>query len=127
MATTYAEDPSNFGYASVFGCSDSLTSPPANGLSRAAVQVDGHNAYFTSDLLGFGATTGPANPDPTLSVDPATGLGSVASHERLAACSPGGGPFPPDSTTCQEGVADGIQLNHTASEAADGALALVND
>lgn len=127
VATTYAEDPSNLAEGVVFGCSDSLTSPPANGLSRAAVQVDGHNAYFTSDLFGFGATTSPANPEPTFNVDPATGLGSVQSHERLASCSPGGGPFPPDATTCHDGVADGIQLNHTASETAGGALALVND
>ena len=127
LATSYAEDPSSLGYQSVFGCSDALTSPPANGLSRAAVQVDGHNAYFKSDLVGFGATTSPPNPAPTLSVDPATGLGGVQSHEKLATCSPGGGPFPPDSTTCHDGVADGVQLNHTASESAGGALALMKD
>jgi hypothetical protein len=127
ITSTYGEDPSNLAETGeLFASSDWLDTPsPATDAPRAAVQVDSQNAYLQSDIAGL-YDGFPTNPAPQLNVDPATGLGSVSTHEALAFCSPGGS-FPPTTPTCQDGVASGVRLDHSASMAADGALAYVND
>lgn len=127
ITSTYGEDSSNLAETSeLFASSDWLDTPsPATNTARSAVQVDSQNAYLQSDIAGL-YDGFPTNPAPTLNVDSATGLGSVSTHEVLAFCSPGGS-FPPTTPTCQDGVASGVRLDHSASMAADGALAYVND
>jgi hypothetical protein len=122
---TYAEDPPTFGYGQAFGCADSLRSPPDPDNGRAAVQVDGKDAYFNYDLHGV-ATNFPANPQPSLNVDTSTGLGSVSAPEGLAVCQPGGS-FPPVDSTCHDAVSSGVRLDHSANLTDNGALALVNE
>lgn len=127
VMTSYGEDPSNNDYsAPVFECSDALRGSLAFDSTRPSVLVDTNGAYFPVDFFNAGSYSYPAGPSPALGVDFSTGLGSASSQAILARCTPGGS-YPPNQTNCPNGVPDGVRLDHSATQTAGGALALIKE
>jgi Glucodextranase, domain B len=132
LPTNYGEDPSNFAYTDqLFDCADALPGPGAGPShvpifdSRSSVQVDGKDAFFNKFLIGINSS-GPAQPAPTLTVDPTSGTGSVSAQDNLASCAVNV-PYPPNHANCPTAVANGVRLDHTAAAVNDGQLAVTRE
>jgi hypothetical protein len=125
VISSYALHSTDLSFVELFTGADALITPPDVDNGRAAVQVDGQDAYFRNDVKSF-ADSSPVSPMPTLSFDSSNGVGGVSSQELLGACVPGS-VFPPDHTNCHDVVADGVRLDHTGNLIDNGALGLVDE
>jgi len=125
VISSYVLNATDLSYVELFSGADALSTPPDVDSGRAAVQVDGHDAYFRNDVKSF-ADSSPVSAAPTLNFDSSNGTGGVASQELLGACVPGT-VFPPDHTNCHDVVADGVRLDHTGKLIDNGALGLVDE
>jgi hypothetical protein len=126
VKTSWALNSTDLSFVQLFSGADALITPPDVDSGRAAVQVDGQDAYFRSDVRSFSPDSSPVSAAPTLSFDPTNGTGGVSSQELLGRCVPGTF-FPPDHTNCPNLVTNGVRLDHTGNLIDNGAIGLIDE
>jgi glucodextranase-like protein len=132
LPSNFGEDPGNLAYTDrLFDCADALPGPNAGAShlpvfdSRSSVQVDGRDAFFNK-FLNTIATTAPPQPVPVLTVDPATGNGTVSAQDDLRSC-PVSVAYPPNHANCAAPVGSGVRLDHGAMTVDNGRLAVTRE
>jgi hypothetical protein len=97
--STYTLDPATLGYDQLFGCATVSGDGPTG--SRAALQVDGRDAFLPAEAFdSYGSITG-GEPITgfTRPLDPASGDVQLAASEPIVRCADGTTDYPP---TCPE-------------------------
>jgi hypothetical protein len=100
-------------------------------LTRSEIEVDGANAYNSSDADGItssstGNTGFPALTATLDSFDPSTGDAQTTESESLVECSPTN-VYAPTATDCASFVSSGVSLTRVTRFTGDGRIATVTD
>jgi len=118
--------------AELFRCAGALTTPPAEA-SRAAIQVDGLNAYvpYAADAIWKSLTPRPSNDPPASSVTKTftstEGLKTVHETEPLVECSGTVHAYPETTESCKKFISAGVSLERTWSASDGGRLISMKD
>ncbi len=109
----------------------SMGALPRNAATRAAIEVDRHNAYDTTAARELASLLSPANEPPAIEVtrkfDPATGLMTIVETEPLVECRGSVTAYPETKQSCEELVSAGVSLQRTWTPTDGGRLITMSD